>query len=132
MDKIETVYIIDDDEVYTYAIKRLISIQKLCENVVVFTNGKEAIDYFKNEELLNDLTSKIILLDVKMPIMDGWGFIEEFVKINYTSKNNFDLFMISSSIDPKDTKRAESIALIKKYIFKPITFDELKFIFSRE
>ncbi len=132
MNKIETVYIIDDDEVYTYAIKRLISIQKLCENVVVFTNGKEAIDYFKNEELLNDLTSKIILLDVKMPIMDGWGFIEEFVKLNYTSKNNFDLFMISSSIDPKDTKRAESIALIKKYIFKPITFDELKFIFSRE
>ncbi|MFC5284178.1 response regulator [Pedobacter alpinus] len=132
MNKIETVYIIDDDDVYAYAVQRLISIQKLCNNVEVFKNGKEAIDFFTNSSLEIDTSSNIILLDVRMPVMNGWEFLESFMKLDYATKDNFDLYMISSSIDPKDTKKAAEIPLIKMYIFKPITFDDLKLVFNKE
>lgn len=131
MDLVNTVFIIDDDDVYVYAIKRLISIQNLCENIVVFKDGQQALDYFKSTEMENKLQPDVILLDVRMPVMDGWQFLDEFVKLDVASKTNFDLYMISSSIDPKDTSKASKIPLIKKYIFKPITFDELKAIFKK-
>lgn len=132
MTKIDTVYIVDDDDVYAYAVRRLISIQKLCNHVEVFKNGKEAITFFKSASFETDDTSNIILLDVRMPEMNGWEFIEAFSALDYAKKDNFDLYMISSSIDPKDTKRAAEIPLIKKYIFKPITLEDLKLVFYKE
>jgi CheY-like chemotaxis protein len=128
--KVQRAFIIDDDEVYIYAIKRLIKIQNLCDEVLVFTDGKQAVDYL--EEHQNDGTPmpEVIMIDVNMPVLDGWGFIEAFQKMDLESTKNTKLFMISSSIDPRDVKKAKEIPLIIKYIFKPITFDELKEVFS--
>ncbi len=128
--KVQRAFIIDDDEVYIYAIKRLIKIQNLCDEVLVFTDGKQAVDYL--EEHQNDGTQmpEVIMIDVNMPVLDGWGFIEAFQKMDLESTRNTKLFMISSSIDPRDVKKAKEIPLIIKYIFKPITFDELKEVFS--
>lgn len=128
--KVQRAFIIDDDEVYIYAIKRLIKIQNLCDEVLVFTDGKQAVDYL--EEHQNDGTQmpEVIMIDVNMPVLDGWGFIEAFQKMDLESTKNTKLFMISSSIDPRDVKKAKEIPLIIKYIFKPITFDELKEVFS--
>jgi CheY-like chemotaxis protein len=128
--KVQRAFIIDDDEVYIYAIKRLIKIQNLCDEVIVFTDGKQAVDYL--EEHQNDGTPMpdVIMIDVNMPVLDGWGFIDAFQKMDLNLSNKTKLFMVSSSIDPRDVKKAKEIQLIIKYIFKPITFDELKEVFS--
>ena len=128
--KVQRAFIIDDDEVYIYAIKRLIKIQNLCDEVIVFTDGKQAVDYL--EEHQNDGTKMpdVIMIDVNMPVLDGWGFIDAFQKMDLNLTNRTKLFMVSSSIDPRDVKKAKEIPLIIKYIFKPITFDELKEVFS--
>jgi CheY-like chemotaxis protein len=123
--------IIDDDDVYIYAIKRLMSLQKLCDNVLVFKNGKEAIDYFIAHKDNVDSLPDIILIDVNMPVLDGWGFIDEYLANGFDKTKVADLYMISSSIDPRDVKKAEAIPVIKKYIFKPITLDELNAVFGK-
>jgi response regulator RpfG family c-di-GMP phosphodiesterase len=129
---VKTTFIIDDDETYIYALKRLISIKKLSESVLSFKNGKLAINYFIETPLENITMPDVILLDVRMPIMDGWGFLEAFSALDFIGKHKVEIYMVSSSIDPRDLEKSSNIALVKKYLFKPIDFDDVKLIFSKE
>jgi len=75
--------IIDDDSMYVNLVKKIIETRNLCQNLMVFDNGKSAINYF--EVILSNLDQKnipeIIFLDINMPIMDGWQFLDKFVQI---------------------------------------------------
>ena len=86
--KIELACIIDDDKIYVNLVKKIIEIKHLSENLLIFKNGLEALEYFK--VILTNMTEEklpdIIFLDLNMPVMDGWEFLGEFIKI----KNNFD------------------------------------------
>jgi len=79
----ELACIIDDDKVYVNLVKKIIETKKLCETLLIFKDGKESIDYF--EALLQNLEEEripeIIFLDLNMPVMDGWEFLERFTKI---------------------------------------------------
>jgi CheY-like chemotaxis protein len=130
--KIELACIIDDDKIYVNLVRKIIEIKKLSENLLVFKNGLEALDYFK--VILSNLTEaklpEIIFLDLNMPVMNGWEFLGEFVKI----KNNFDkkisLYVVSSSIDPRDLERAKSFNLVTDYLIKPIELKKFEKIFD--
>lgn len=128
---VKTTFIIDDDEIYVYAITRLIDIKKLSEQVVVFKNGKQAIDYFTDNAIDDKVLPDVILLDVRMPIIDGWGFLEAFARFDFEGKDKVLIYMISSSIDTKDTDRAAKIPLVKQYLFKPVSLSDLIKIFSK-
>lgn len=120
--------IIDDDTIYVSLLKKLIQLKKLCDNILVFKNGKEAIDFFKDSESLPDL----ILLDLNMPIMNGWEFLEAFNPINKQLGNitTPNLYVVSSSIDPVDSEKAKKIECVRDYISKPISIQNFEQIFS--
>jgi CheY-like chemotaxis protein len=130
--KIELACIIDDDKIYVNLVRKIIEIKKLSENLLIFKNGLEALDYFKVilSNLTEDKLPEIIFLDLNMPVMDGWEFLGEFVKI----KNNFDkkisLYVVSSSIDPRDLERAKSFNLVTDYLIKPIELKKFEKIFD--
>ncbi|WP_240927948.1 response regulator, partial [Cellulophaga sp. Z1A5H] len=93
-----------------------------------FSDGEEALNFvLKN---LNDKIElpDIILLDINMPIMDGFQFMEEFVKIKPKLGKKIVVYMVSSSVDPKDIERTKKISAISDYIIKPIEIEKLKAI----
>ncbi len=123
MKQINTTCIIDDDEIYIFAVKRLIQKGDFCDNILIFKNGKDAIKELKNL-ILNDVNiPELILLDINMPIMDGWQFLEEFIKIK--PKKEIVIYVVSSSINPTDMERAKSYKNVSNYIVKPISRDAL-------
>lgn len=111
--------IIDDDTIYVRLMKKLLELKKLSKEIIVFKNGREAIDFFKNtaEKKLPEL----ILLDLNMPVMNGWEFLNEYNSIKSTLNISPSLYVVSSSIDPLDSKKAKEISGVEDYIAKPIS-----------
>ncbi|WP_300433861.1 response regulator [Christiangramia sp.] len=132
--KVELACIIDDDKIYVNLVKKIIEIKKLSENLLIYKNGKEALDYFK--EIMENATDEdklpdIIFLDLNMPIMDGWEFLNEFIKIKNSLHKKITLYVVSSSIDPRDLERAKSFNLVTDYLIKPIELKKFEKIFAR-
>lgn len=125
--------IIDDDGMYIRLLKKIIEARKLCNNLLIFNNGKESIDYF--EAILKNLHEEevpdIMFIDLNMPIMDGWEFIERFTKIENKFNKLISLYIVSSSINPVDIDRAKSLSNIKDYLVKPVRITELETIFKK-
>ncbi|RXG21670.1 response regulator [Leeuwenhoekiella aequorea] len=126
MKKIKLACIVDDDPIFVFGIKKMMKLTEFCENFLVFANGQEA---------LNSLTAiinkggdipQLILLDLNMPVMDGWEFLEEFTKTN--PPKEITIYILTSSIDPRDLKRAKQFNRVSNYVIKPITIENLESI----
>lgn len=123
MKKINQACIIDDDPIFVFGLKRLLIKAELCSEFLLFENGKEAIDGISELISENSALPEIIFLDLNMPIMDGWDFLDEFVKFSPAQK--ITLFIVSSSVHEADIKRAEKYEAVSQYVIKPITSAEL-------
>ena len=125
MNKIKNLTIIDDDDLYVMLIKMNIELTKLVEKTEVFVNGLEAINFLKeNANNINELPD-IILLDINMPIMHGWQFLSEYIKLNPLARKKITIYVCSSSISPDDIARAKSISEVSDYIIKPVSKEKL-------
>lgn len=118
----DSVCIIDDDNVYINLLCKIIELKKLSKSVIVFKNGKEAIDFFR-KPLEKENIPRFIFLDLNMPVMDGWEFLDEFSRIKDKISKKTLLYVVSSSIDTRDIERAKSIDMVEDYISKPIQLD---------
>lgn len=125
MSKIKSICIIDDDEIYQFLIKKQVAVQNLAEKVCVFPNGQEAIQFFQNSIATKGELPDIVFLDVNMPIMDGWEFLDEYRKIHAQLHKEVKLYMISSSLNESDINRAQKIEQVKEYLVKPISGEKL-------
>jgi YesN/AraC family two-component response regulator len=127
--KIVTAGIVDDDDIFTYGFKKSAAIKNLFNQVLNFGDGREAIDYLKDPRNSNHLPD-VLFVDINMPVMNGWEFIDAFEKIRSQLGKNITLYIISSSIDLDDIKRAKNNTLIVDYLLKPIDKIYLKEIFD--
>jgi CheY-like chemotaxis protein len=123
MKKIKLTYIVDDDEIYIFTTKKLLNKIDFSEDVAVFQNGKEAIDALKFTLRNKNELPDVILLDLNMPIMDGWQFLDEFIRIK--SEKQIKIYIVSSSVDPSDIERANTYNMVSNYIVKPISREKL-------
>ncbi|MCK0192584.1 response regulator [Arenibacter sp. F20364] len=99
---------------------------RLAENIMTFSDGEEALD-FMLDNLHNDKElPDVIFLDIDMPIMDGFQFMEEYVKLKPSLGKKITIYMVSSSVDPVDIERAKKISEIADYMVKPITHNQLR------
>jgi YesN/AraC family two-component response regulator len=118
------VLLIDDDRIFNLLNKKTLEGMSMVKEIHTALNGKEALDlindYFQGSRTMPD----IILLDLNMPIMDGFGFIEAFQRLNINDKYNVRIVIVSSSQDPKDIERAKAFG-IKDYLTKPVTEQQL-------
>lgn len=124
MKKIDLACIIDDDPIFIFGAKKIMELGNICNSFMVFHNGDEAINSLKPIIRSNQQLPDVILLDLNMPIMDGWQFLDEFVKISCPKP--VTIYIVTSSIDPADVERAKSYSSVNNYLVKPITSNNLK------
>lgn len=123
--KLKEIMLVDDDEIFNFITKKIF--QRIDPSLVIhtFSSASNAADYIsQNRPKLNAL-----FLDISMPEVNGWSFIEQLKELGY----NVDVYILTSSTDPKDLKKAKSYNMVKGFFTKPLTLNVLKehFIFNK-
>ncbi|MCK0189432.1 response regulator [Arenibacter sp. F20364] len=127
--KIETVCIIDDDPIFVYGTKVLLNYNgSFCSTVIVHEDGKEALDSLTAMVKSGEQLPDVIFLDLNMPVMDGWEFLDEFVRLPL--KNKPRVYIVSSSIDNLDIEKANGYDIVKDFIVKPLSDSILADLFK--
>ncbi|KGL63432.1 response regulator [Polaribacter sp. Hel1_85] len=122
--------IIDDDEIYQFTLTRIISRYRITYKTLSFLDGEKAMEYLTDNILIEDNIPDVIFLDNNMPIMDGWQFIEEYEKMESKINKKVLIFMVSSSVDPKDIERANKTNQISDYFIKPVSIEDINGVFD--
>lgn len=118
----KTVLCIDDDPISLSIHEIIIKQTKFCEHTVTMINGQDALDYYANLLSIREVTyPQIIFLDLNMPVLDGWGFLEKFDSLYFQHFPQTKIYILSSSVDPSDRLRSEAFPFVKDFISKPIT-----------
>ncbi|MGV8092734.1 MAG: response regulator [Mangrovibacterium sp.] len=121
MKKIDTLCIVDDDNMFQLLTRIIVEKTKLVQKVKIFSNGKEAIEFLYAVQNQPEKIPDVILLDLNMPVLDGWGFLEEYIMIKPKLGKKIVIYIVSSSIDPEDIEKARTISEITDYLVKPVT-----------
>lgn len=121
--------LIDDNEIDNLINQKMIEAASITENIYTHTGAKSAIEFLRNMEQL-DVAEKVlpdvIFLDIDMPLMDGFQFLDEFEKLNNTTKNKCKIVMLTSSINPQDFNRSKKYDNVKLYLNKPLSQDSIQ------
>ncbi|MDH5399238.1 MAG: response regulator [Cyclobacteriaceae bacterium] len=122
--KINNVLIIDDNEIDQFITQSVIKLAKCDAEVHSVSNVNEAL-YFLQKGLNGEIPiPELILLDIHMPVLNGWNFLTEYQKLSHALTDKIVLVMFSSSINKNDRKQAANFQEIADFIEKPITVDK--------
>lgn len=124
------VFIVDDDDIYQFTMGVALKNIPEVRLASTFGDGAEALDHITTHLNEPDSLPDIIFLDINMPVMDGFQFMEEFVDLLPKLKKTIKVYLVSSSIDPKDIKKAKRIDAITDYLIKPIKSEDIRELLS--
>ena len=126
--KYRSVMLIDDNEIDNLINQKMIESASITEHIYIHTGAKSAIEFLRNMEKL-DLADKVlpdvIFLDIDMPLMDGFQFLDEFEKMTAFTKKKCKIIMLTSSINPQDLNRSKKYVNVKPYLNKPLTHESI-------
>jgi len=120
------VMLVDDNETDNFISKRIIEITKFASRIEVKNSGKSALDYLNDNQDNPDDLPNLIFLDINMPIVDGFVFLYEFEKFNYTIRDKCKVIILSSSDNKRDIDKIVNNDHVIKFITKPLTEASLK------
>lgn len=121
------VLLVDDEVISNFLHTSMLQQIGYTDEIDTALNGKEAIQMVSDATTLPD----IILLDINMPIMNGFEFLEELQKLRLNSEKDIHISIISSSSHPVDLERAKKFG-ITNYLVKPITEDDMRSVFTEQ
>jgi CheY-like chemotaxis protein len=122
-----SILLVDDDEINNFISIKLIKKAIADADIAACLNGKLAID--RLSDIQKDDPAKLpdfILLDINMPIMNGWEFLEEYKRLNLDPTGKSKVFIISSSVFSNDISKARSYPLVKNFVSKPLSVEKIK------
>ena len=115
------VAVVDDDSVYQFTASRTLKATHIAHQILQFQNGSEAINFLRSRVNGDQSVPDIIFLDINMPITDGWAFLDQFHKLKEQLGKEIKIYVVSSSIDPRDRNRACKYPEVTDYMEKPIS-----------
>jgi len=126
--KLNCILLVDDDAEDNYFHQIVIDEMNITERIEIALNGVEALNFLKKE---NQTPPDIIFLDINMPKMNGWEFLEVYEELRADQKAKVVVVMLTTSINPSDRKRAEQFPDIMGFNTKPLTEEMLAEILER-
>lgn len=116
----KTCLLIDDNYIDNFVTRKVLEASNFAETIIVRQSPTDAIDSLR----LRLVTPDVIFLDIRMPTMSGFEFLQEYDQLDI-DKNKIKIFMLSSSLDPVDMKQSASNKYITQFIHKPLTTEAL-------
>lgn len=120
-----TIFIVEDDPMYQLILKHLLLKEHRDINISTFNNGQPALVELKKIEAGKNKMPGIILLDINMPVMDGWQFLDGLRDLGVDAIGGTAIYIISSSLDIRDKERALADPRVKGYLYKPVTAEQM-------
>jgi CheY-like chemotaxis protein len=121
MQLLNLIFIVDDDPIHQQIANIMIRRQGIGENVKTFSDAQDTLDYLKLHQDEPDLLPDLILLDLNMPVMDGWEFLNDYAGFYEQLSKEIGIFVLTSSIDDKDRKKVDNFSFVKGYLTKPLS-----------
>ncbi len=127
--KYKIVMLVDDNEIDNMINQKMVESANFADQFYVYTSGQSALDFLENlvkQDSARELLPDMILLDINMPLIDGFQFLDKYAELNTSVKPDVDVFMLTTSINPSDKERADENKLITKFLIKPLTAEQLE------
>ena len=129
MKSVDSVLIIEDNPVDIFINTRVIQQSGLSEEIISQPSAKDALHYL-TEGVTHDILPNLIFLDIRMPDLDGFEFLEAFSELPHQVRQKCRIIMLSSTIDPVDLEKARSNPFVLAFIPKPLTREKIEELFS--
>lgn len=126
MPKFKNVLLIDDDPLTILICEKMMALTDFTHKVDSALNGTDGLK-FLSDKVNNDPENipQVILLDLNMPPLNGWEFLDQFAQIAPSLERVPPIYILSSTVDPEDQKRATTYASVKGFISKPLSKEQL-------
>ncbi|MFC6097900.1 response regulator [Flavobacterium qiangtangense] len=125
---LQKILCVDDDPITLMLYKMVIAKSSFTEEIITAKNGQEALDYYDNLNVANDFCCpELVFLDLNMPVMGGWEFLDNFNQSEYDQFNKkTKVIVLSSTIDPNDIEKSKKYPMVIDFMSKPITKEMLE------
>ena len=130
MTTLKKIAVIDDDQVFQMIVKKQLAVSNVDREILKFFNGDEAFKYFQKNVDNLDALPEYIMLDVNMPIKDGWDFLEDYRSLPKVIRERIKIYMVTSSVMKSDIDRALNDADVEDYVSKPVSSEKLVELFQ--
>lgn len=131
---LDLILCIDDDPITLMLCKKVIIKTEFSNETITAQNGEEALEYFDTIKLGDPSTTKqpqLIFLDLNMPVMNGWEFLDCFNTEKYSNFKSIKVVVLSSTIDPDDLEKAKTYPMVIDFLSKPITLSMLEYLTNK-
>lgn len=115
--------LVDDDKVFQFITGKILRSLNVIDSLLQFENGLSLLEYLQNNFDKPESLPDVIFLDIQMPFMDGWQFLQEYSNLRISYAKQIKFYILSSSISLYDKKKAKSYNQIKDFLVKPVGRD---------
>ena len=130
--KLQKVLLIDDSEPDNYIHKIKLEKAQITDEIIVMYGGTDALEYLTQKDNKGNFPNpELVFLDINMPGMSGWEFLEEYHKLDIPNKDNIIIHMLTTSISDSDKEHAANNAIINGFEHKPLTENKINKILQK-